>query len=58
METLDTRFELNGSGITLETLDTRFELKEVELTLDGNSSAGKGSRPPRSESTKSFGPYD
>ena len=32
--------------------------KEAELTLDANSSAGKGSRSPRSESVESFGPRD
>ena len=47
---------------TLETLDTLvecgFDLKESGITLDGNSSAGKGRCPPRSESAGSFGLHD
>ena len=39
------------SGVSVD-----LSLKKEELTLDANSSAGKGSRSPRSESTGSSNP--
>ena len=39
-------------------LSVGLSLKNADLKLDSNSSAGKGSRSPRSESAGSFGPHD